>query len=519
MSGKMKWLSGTHTVPFWYWLLGILFVVAFVLRLQGVTQWPMPFHPMLQYENALNVRYMTLAMQGDAISTVEKQWVQGYGGRSKGIPVIEVLTMSTCRMFNLDWMWVSGVFNSLAWLGASWFLFHIVYQQLYSSFAAFSAVCFFLLHPFTIVVSRSFQHESMLMLGFMVAWWLLATNDFCTYSRKKLLKCIIMGVLLCCKPGISWIPLCFVHLAYSVQRHGLGKAFRSPMFYFVPVSTFIPSLLWMMFLLPGDETHQWKWSLLLTSYWYILTWQNIMTVVGWFPILITLVVTIWNASQRRWFNLFIVMGYLTYAGVFSYANMTHDYYLLVLFPLVALSWGEFLLWFMPVYKIVIRGKQRDDSSNTISARMFERRYEAYALIAVVTLLLTNLRNNYTALVAAGPYSPERQVAQELGMQLGMGTQVIALSTEYAMPLRYFSGLHALWWPTQADLWYEGLEGGKILTAEERLNKLLAHSNAQYFITTLEQEFLQQKDLVELLRHYSELAVHPIGVRIFDLKRR
>ena len=88
----------------------------------------------------------------------------------------------------------------------------------------------------------------------------------------------------------------------------------------------------------------------------------------------------------------------------------------------------------------------------------------------------------------------------------------------AMPLRYFSGLHAQWWPTWGDLWYEGLEGGKVPTAVDRLDKLLSQSNAQYFVITLEQEYQQQKDLVELLKHYTELAVHPEGVRIFELKR-
>ncbi len=97
--------------------------------------------------------------------------------------------------------------------------------------------------------------------------------------------------------------------------------------------------------------------------------------------------------------------------------------------------------------------------------------------------------------------------------------MIALSADYAMPLRYFSALHAPWWPTGGDLWYEGLEGGKVMSAEDRLNKLLSQSKARYFIITLEKEYQQQKDLVELLKHYPELAVHPEGVRIFELKRR
>lgn len=519
MSDETKPPSGTHSVPSVYWLLCILFVVAFTWRMQGVTQWPMPFHPMLQYENALNVKCMVIAMQGDSANEEEKRWMHGYTGRLKGFPIIEVLTAGTCYSLHLDWMWISGVYTSLAWMIAAWFLFHVVHRQLHSRFAAFAAVCFFVLHPFTFTISRSFQHEASQMLGFLIAWWMLSKDDFCSFSNKRLLKVIIIGLLLCCKPGIGWIPFCFIHLAYGVQRHGLINTLRSPMFYIVPIVALIPSLLWVKFLLPGNETHQWKWSLLLSSPWYDLTWQNFMTVIGWLPVTITLIVTNGNIFQRRWFNLILMLGYIAYAAVFSYANMTHDYYLLVLFPIIALNWGEFFHWFAPWYKLIFRDYQRNLIWQSKIAKLFERRYVIYAVVAVVTYSLTYLWNGYTILLTAGPYAPQQRTAQELGKQLGIGTQVIALTYDYAMPLRYFSGLHAQWWPTGGDLWYEGLEGGKIMSAEDRLNKLLTQSKAQYFVITLEQEYQQQKDLVELLKHYPELAVHPEGVRIFELKRR
>jgi hypothetical protein len=359
----------------------------------------------------------------------------------------------------------------------------------------------------------------MQMLGFLIAWWMLSKDDFCSFGRKKFLKAVMIGLLLCCKPGIGWIPLCFIHLAYSVQRHSWSKTLRSPMFYLVPIITLIPSLLWMKFLLPSDETHQWKWSLLLTTAWYAQSWQNIMIVVGWLPILITLIVTVWNLSSRRWFNLILLMGYVAYAAVFNYANMTHDYYLLVLFPIVALNWGEFFLWFTPWFKLMFRNYQRGRFWQPAIAQLCERRYAAYATVAMLTYSLTFLWNGYSSLLTAGPYAPEQRIAQELGKQLGMGTPVIALSSDYAMPLRYFSGLHAQWWPTAADLWYEGLQGTKVFSAEERLNKMLAQFKARYFVITLEQEYQQQTYLIELLKRYSELSQHPEGVRIFELKQR
>jgi hypothetical protein len=88
-----------------------------------------------------------------------------------------------------------------------------------------------------------------------------------------------------------------------------------------------------------------------------------------------------------------------------------------------------------------------------------------------------------------------------------------------MPLRYFSGLHAEWWPTAGDLWYEGLAGGKVKSAAERFGQLQERTKARYFIVTLHDELAQQADLQELLQQYVEMPSTIEGVRIFDLSQR
>ena len=88
-----------------------------------------------------------------------------------------------------------------------------------------------------------------------------------------------------------------------------------------------------------------------------------------------------------------------------------------------------------------------------------------------------------------------------------------------MPLRYFSGLHAEWWPTAGDLWYEGLGGSRVIPAEERLQQLMQRTRARYFIITLNDELAQQADLHQLLQQCVELPASIDGVRIFDLSQR
>jgi len=501
MSGQgSKSLAGTHSVP--YVALLCLFVVAFVWRMEGVTQWPMPFHPMLQYENALNVRAMWYENKGDQATAEEKHWLTGYQGRSKGLAVTEWLLVHFFCNNKEELSWTSGIVTILLWFTAACFLGLIARRQLHSEFGAFVAVSFFLLHPFGVVVSRSFQHEAAQMLGFLVAWWWLGRRDAYASWSTALMAGIVCGLALLLKPGIGWIPLCFIHLAYGVQRNGWRKTLLSPWLYVVPILALLPSLLWMKYMLPGDEIHQWKWFLLLTPEWYVAVWQQISSVIGWAPVLLAVGVAVWDGVRKKWFLPVVLPGFVAYVAVFNYATMTHDYYLLMLIPLVGLGLGQLASGFVAGHAV---------------HQKWQRTSLLYAGGALICWLLTWPQWGYASLLGKR-YLADQQMAELLGKQLGAGTHVIALTNDYAMPLRYFSGLHAQWWPTQGDLWYEGLGGGKVLSARERLARMLQNRKARYFVITLEEEFQQQKDLVDVLKKYRELPTHPAGVRIFELAR-
>lgn len=501
------------------WFLALL-VVGFVWRMQGVTQWPMPFHPMLQYENALNARAIWYQRQGEDASVEAKHWLAGYQGRAKGIGV-EPLVASYYQLMGEELPWVSGVITSLVWLLTCYFIFAIARRQCRSHFAGFMAACFLLLHPFCVVVSRSFQHEAGQMLFFLGAWFLIFRDDILVVHWKNFCMALGLGVCLCFKPGIGWIPLCFVLLASGVQRHGWKKTLCSPMLYVIPVLMLIPSIVWMKYILGTDETHQWKWYLLFTADWYLNTWHNITYVMGWFPLLVTLIVTAWQVSVRRWTGLILLLGFVVYASVFNYAAMTHDYYLLSLFPIVALAWAEFGLWFLPSFKMLYHNYLRNQLVRRYSLKeqLSIRQFMPYLVGAMATYFLLHTQSNATTLLTAGPYRPHEQLFQSLGQQLGIGTSVVALTNDYAMPLRFFSGLHAQWWPTQGDLWYEALGGRRTKSAQERLALMMQQSTPRYFIVSLPVELVQQPDLVELLQQYRQVPTALSGVSIFDLEQK
>lgn len=513
MSGdESRSMKSTTSVPLIYWLAAILLIAAMAWRMQGITQWPMPYHPTLQYENALNTRAIWYHLKGENAAAEEKHWLTGYQGRQKGLWLVETLAAGTYALCGQEVPWVSGIFCCLIWMAAALFLFDIANRFLRSHLGAFAAACFLIVQPFGLVISRSYQHESAQMLGLLLGWWWLARCDACKNWRTALIAGLVWGIAMLLKPGIGWIPLCFVHLAYGIERKGWRHTLANPWFYVVPIIALIPSLLWMKFILVSDETHQWKWRLLLDWQWYEQTWNNIVSVTGWFSIWTLLAVTAWMLFRQRWFFPLLFAGFTAYAAVFNYACMTHDYYVLPIFPILALAWGQLLAGLLSIDFFA-----EHDNRLMPGARSILKQSSALLVIGGATVFCTYIGSWHGLLLTAGPYEPEQKISRELGKQLGMGTKIIALTNDYAMPLSYFSGLHAQWWPTAGDLWYEGLAGGRVVPAKERLERLLKEGKGQYFVITLEEEYRQQPDLAKALEKCSELSVHPDGVRIFRLQ--
>ncbi len=512
----------------WYYyhysvVLIVLLMVGMAWRLQNVASWPIPFHPMLQYENALNTRALWYQWKGASATEAEKTWLAGYSGRWKGLPITESLT--ACLYLKLDYElpFFAVAIQGMMFMLMVFLFFDITRRYLHSWFGATSACAFLLLHSFLVAVNRSFQHETVALLGFITAWWFIARSRRMPTVGLGLLG----GFLLLIKPGIYWIPWCALLIGYSVERHGWKASLKNP--HLVP-SMFLgllPGLLWMKFILTTNETHQWKWQLLFTSEWYVATGLQLGAVLGWVPLGLTAMFIVFSCYQRKMLPVCIALGCLVNSLLFSYASMTHDYYLVPFFPLAALACGKFAVLikgFAQRHRQTSTPGQRSHRSYSISQLLFYT--QLLICFCVYLLLTTNLGyywpgfgNYYGDLQKHAEYRPLEATCIQLGEKLGNGTQVIALTNDYAMPLRYFSGLHAEWWPTAGDLWYEGLGGSRVIPAEERLQQLMQRTRARYFIITLNDELAQQADLHQLLQQCVELPASIDGVRIFDLSQR
>jgi hypothetical protein len=463
----------------------------------------MAWHPMLQYENALNTRSLWYRLQGDGASPEARQWLQGYTGRWKGLPVVELLTASGYQFLGREDPWLAGIVTCLIWLLACALFHQIAARELQSPVAALAATSLLAFHSLGLVLSRSYQHEAISLLGLMIAWWALWRWDVQSSWRNVLLVALVAGLALLTKPGIMWLPWCGILMQQIVHQHG-WRGLVSFRWIVTMVLAVVPSVLWQQWLLPG-EGHQWKFAMLLTADWYSgVAWQ-LVTVVGVLPLGMMFMMVVMEAILGCGRFLIMLLACIAYLLLFCYAALTHEYYLMPLLPLVCLTfgwrWEGIGLLVSPRWRILPLGLVLTALVGWGTAQ-FVRWTPAFGA-------------DYQAILTSGPYRPYAAKYKALGKQLGPGTPVLALTLDYSMPLRYFGHVHAQWWPTQLDLWYERLDGRVPLTARQRLAYWYERCPFHYFVVTLPEELDKQPELLKLLQEWEEVPCVVPGWRVWS----
>jgi hypothetical protein len=488
------------------WLPRVTMLLVLVLavdqRLARITEWPMQFHPTLQYENALTTRWIWFHLRSEPLAANEQRWLDSWHGRLKAPPVLEFLTALTYLPDNRERPWVASVFTAVFWLFGGWVLLDLTRRLGGDPVGGMSGLSFYLLAPFAIVVSRSFQHEALLTLMLLVALWVLVRFDPVASWRTTVLSGMACGMCALAKPGILLLPLLGAYTALRAQDIGLRRTVSCPKTWAFGILTLAPSLGYARVFLVG-ESHQLLPHLLLQSGSYQWWGSNVNRVIGWAPLLLGGAGAIIMAfRQRRFLGLGLFAGYVAYALVFSYANMTHDYYLVPLLVITALCLGAAVDAVMSIIRRI-----------GIPAAMTQ-------LIVVGALSATVILAVGTATVLPPPEGVEQaRRYREIGGSVGAGSRVLSLSDAYGFALMYHGWLVAYWWPNTWDKWYEGLRHGRVISEADRFRQKMTQLRPSYFVITELDELAGQKELAELLETRYCVQFRGLDALVYDLRVR
>src|SRR5690349_4971215 len=154
--------------------LVLIFSAAFGIRLYDLTDLPLDFHPTRQLLSAIKARGLYYETQPDGIPTWKLETAIRMARLKADVEpaVLEQLVAFTYR-FTGEQLWVARIYSSLFWLIGGAFLFMLA-REFVSFEGALVATTYYLIFPYAIIASRSFQPDPLMVMLTSAFWRMFA---------------------------------------------------------------------------------------------------------------------------------------------------------------------------------------------------------------------------------------------------------------------------------------------------------------------------------------------------------
>ena len=469
-----------------------LFVVAFGVRLYEITDPPMDFHPVRQYHGALLAR----AFYYERLETAPtwKAEIARLNGQQEGRlepPILEGLAAIGYWLGGDERLWIPRVLSVMIWLAGGAFVYLIGVRFGGFEGAIIGTACF-LLMPFGIHASRSFQPEPMmvtLLLGSVYAmvrlhetpsssWWVVAGGSAAAAVFVKPVSLFVILAVFC-------------SLTYATQ--GFRKGAVHVLLF---AAVLLPSVAYYLSYLQNPDSilrmqaeSSFQPHLLLRSDFWKMWVKHVHGTVGLTMTCIAVAGAFIVPNYRyRAAITGMWVGYLCFGAAFSYYIATHSYYQLQLVPIISIS-------LVPVADMIVGHAAR------LNRRSRPALAGMWGLALVSSILCVglyvherkNLRLSYTTIADA---DKEVSIISQIGNLVDRGARTVILA-KAPESVKYHGHVVGAYWPSRSEL-SGAMEGDARQATQERFRRLVEGEAAQYFIITDIPEFEQQPFLRDIL---------------------
>jgi len=464
--------------------MAVLFLMAGAVRLYRLNA-PGGIAPSRDYMSAILARSLYFE-HTDSVDAWRKE-VAYATRRNQPVlepPVTEFLVSLLYRAVDGEHLWLARLLTCSFWLIGAVFVFKIA-ERVVSTEAAVSATAYYLFLPMSILLSRSFQPESLMMLLFLISLF-SAIRYYEEPSDSRLVTAACLsGLTLLCRPLVLF-PLfgAFTALALS-QEGGCRRLIDRRFLIYIAVSLF-PPVLYYGYGILGAGYLRWnveasfRLSLLLHREFWVGWLQLAGHGVGYTAIIGALLgASMLHKGLPRTLVIGLGVGYVVFGLVFTLHIHTHAYYHAMLIPIVAISFGPL------VTLIANRLRQASDG-------WYWRLAIVGTLGLAVSFSFLEVREWLGSQLFEGV-----ETAQEIGKIVNHSSQVVWLAGAYGVQLQYNGELTGAYWPRKISYWlYRGADERE-LSIDERLDAL--GFSPEYFVITAFDEFSEHHaDLKEFL---------------------
>jgi hypothetical protein len=295
-------------------LLG-LFALGGLLRLIDLTDPPLDFHPTRQLRSAIFAREIYYRMLPDidpdlrATAIAHANTIERYEPR-----LLETIVAVTYRVIGAETLWVARLYTTLFWLVGGLALFALA-RRMTSPEGGLVAVGYYLLLPFGVQASRSFQPDP-----FMVMWFILSIYFLYRWTQERTWRWAILagvsgglGVLV--KVVIAYL-VAGAALAAVLTTTGLRRALRDLQVWAMALLMIVPPTIYYIFIKDPGSTAEYvsSWTLallrLIIAPDFYVRWMSFLhTLLGLTPIFLGLAGVIISRPQNRAILLGMWIGY------------------------------------------------------------------------------------------------------------------------------------------------------------------------------------------------------------------
>jgi hypothetical protein len=402
---------------------------------------------------------------------------------------------------------------------------------------ALICTAFYLFVPFGIFTSRCFQPEAMMVMLFIAS----VLTIRCYYNQPSMMRLLVaagVAALAILVKFIAVFPIVVAFLFVGIAKEGLWKGLLNiKCFLFLLASLLLGTgYYFYMTFGPGRLGHVadtiFLPHLLLEPFFWAGWLHVVGRTVGYLAVIAGLTgITLSKNRSDRALLIGLWAGYITYALLFTYTTATHDYYQVLLLPIVALSlgplgsvivtrlqnlrrgwrWGLAVLGLFVLAPVIHTGLNvRHDQFRKLDPVVKGRLEILCNFIGLNPHYLKRINYDFREEIA---------VSQEIGETVNHSTRTIFLAEAYGCPLRYYGQLFGACWPRQKDLEVRKLRRLEELDIQTHFEKLTKKWSPEYFIVADLEDFARQKNLKNFLTNKFTVLAESNDYLIFGLTRK
>lgn len=500
-----------------------LFVIMIVLcggflRFSDLSAPLLDFHPTRQLFGAIKARglyYQYLSKQNEAKTSTagnkKDNWqmelaVRQFEGEATIEPPIMENISAYLYRFSGEQTAIPRAISSAFWMLGGLFLFLLAKNLSKSAGAAAAGLAFYLLIPYSIPASRSFQPDPLMVLLLLITWWSFENWSRCQSWRWTIISGLSGGLAIFIK-----FPAAF--FVIGAAAGGIFafsspiKMVRQPKTWIVVFLGLLPPAAYLIYgtyfggFLDqqfGSRFYPELWSAPIFYLRWFLTLENLAN-AGWIGLAV-LGWLVFSNKPAKIFQTGLWTAYIIFGLTFAHHISSHDYYSLPMIPILALGLAQLLPVIISIFKVDEQGKNKliAGKGTGVPAGM----QTGTTIILILTMitytlnLYLNQRNN--------DFRQQAAYWLNVGNVTGHQPGVLAMSTDYGYPLAYYGWQNSTPWPSSGEI--------------NQLTRTFKHlsANKSYFLVTDMVEYERQPGLQTLLQTTYPVLAQGQGYLLFDL---